>query len=420
MKTRMLIAGALLALGIENTHAADCARLQVDLVSSAQPQLRDPIGGFSEFDGPDDHAIYLGGTDWVIDEDTGQVIDGVIDTNGPGEVLDFGMIFANAGDAGGYDRQVKQLHEYRLGPAYAAGVDDATLESAKLRIVIDHVIDVSLSGATDLVGPATVYVNVFAGDGVLNAVPAAQADFDRCDRKLPATWDVVHALESPRGFLISQDEIDFYGGAITVDIDVTAQVRSLLAADEPFAGFTLAGSDVSDFVWLSVDGGGGIFMQLPRLILTGPFRGDLDGSTTIDLLDFAALQRCQSGPGIPAAPGCAAGDLDQDGDVDVDDAVLQIAQLHGPDDPCADATLRTVALPALDEQAGRVRRGLLGDFNGDGAVNAADRAFFESCVAAGGGAVDKACRSADLTHDGVVDEADARLFRGIFGPPRAD
>lgn len=415
MMTRILVIGGLLLAAVERTGAADCARLATELVSSSQPQqLRDPGAAHNIFDGPDDHAIYYGAADWLVDEDTGLHPDGVVD-------LDFGMIFGNAGTCesctGWSDRQVKQVHEYRLAPAYAAGIDEVSLASATIRVVVDRVMDFSLSGQTDLLAPEFVYVKAFVGDGLLTTLADAQADFNRCDRTAPATWDVVHALLSPRGFRLSQDEVDFYGGHIIVEIDVTEQIRSLLAGNTEFAGFTLAGSELGDFVLLSVDGGDGSFMQLPRLILSGPFLGDFDQNDTIDLLDFSQLQACFSGMGA-AAPGCAFADLDQDGDVDAHDGAALVAQLTGPNDPCSDAAFRSIELPSIAEDAARraPRRDLLGDFNGDGALNAADRAHFHACLARAGGEVSAECAASDLNHDGRLDASDGRLFGSIFNP----
>ncbi|MFQ5415340.1 MAG: FG-GAP repeat domain-containing protein [Phycisphaerae bacterium] len=48
--------------------------------------------------------------------------------------------------------------------------------------------------------------------------------------------------------------------------------------------------------------------------------GDLDGSGTVDLSDYALLVDCVSGPGQGPAPrGCGPVDADADGDVDVRD-----------------------------------------------------------------------------------------------------
>ncbi len=47
--------------------------------------------------------------------------------------------------------------------------------------------------------------------------------------------------------------------------------------------------------------------------------GDLDGDSDVDLVDFAELAGCVSGPGRPTRLGCEALDFDQDGHVDMRD-----------------------------------------------------------------------------------------------------
>jgi hypothetical protein len=60
------------------------------------------------------------------------------------------------------------------------------------------------------------------------------------------------------------------------------------------------------------------------------FFGDFDGDGDIDILDFAALQRCFSGPGGVIPPTCAPGDRDGDGDVDLADVGAWPAVVTGP------------------------------------------------------------------------------------------
>ncbi len=52
-----------------------------------------------------------------------------------------------------------------------------------------------------------------------------------------------------------------------------------------------------------------------------PF-GDLDGDGDADLDDFPLMAACLSGPAVPAPNGCAATDLDADNDVDVADVAV--------------------------------------------------------------------------------------------------
>lgn len=53
--------------------------------------------------------------------------------------------------------------------------------------------------------------------------------------------------------------------------------------------------------------------------------GDLDGDGDVDLNDFAIFLECYTGPGVPRTPECECADLDGDNDVDFADyGVFQI------------------------------------------------------------------------------------------------
>ncbi len=404
----------LCALNLFSSYAtgAECDRVIVELISSSQPSSRDPGDPYNIFDGSDDHAIYHSAADWIRDPDTDVFLDGIVDLN-------FGMNFGNGGEhPEGFDRQVKQLHEYRMDVAYGAGVTSDSLVSATVQIVVDGVLDMSLSGQTDLVASEWVYVNVFAGDGLLTTLADAQVDYDRCDRKQPASWDVVHHLVDDNGFRISQDGLFDNGGQVVVNIDVTEELRTLLSGEPEFAGFSIAGSADSDFVLLSVDGGSGTFAQLPRLILVGPALGDFDESDTVDLLDFATFQGCFTGDGVQAASGCTAADLDMDSDVDSSDLELLVGNLAGPDDECSASFDRDRVLShhAANTQPGveYVSPRFFGDFNDDGELNSRDREFFMTCVDNNGDVEAIDCSTADLNNDGRVNERDLGVFLAIF------
>lgn len=392
--------------------AAECDRVEVELISGSQPASRDPGDPFNEFDDLDDHAIYHSAADWLHDPDTGLFLDGTVDFN-------FGMNFGNAGlHPEGFDRQVKQLHEYRMSPAYDAGITSTSLVSATIEIVVDGVLDMGLSGQTDLVGPEWMYVNVFAGDGLLTTLADAQIDYDRCDRMQPATWDVVHHLVDNDGLRITQDGVDANGGEIVLNIDVASEVQALLAGTPDFAGFSMAGSGDGEFVLLSVDGGSGTFAQLPRLFLVGPALGDFDETETVDLLDFATFQECFTGSGNATTNGCTITDLDQDTDVDNDDLALLAGNLNGPDDQCTMGSSRrqiTVRpLSGNDPDGSMLRTRFFGDFNDDGELDGRDRDFFMGCVDGYAGQSEEQCSTADLNKDGNVDARDLRIFRAIF------
>ncbi len=107
---------------------------------------------------------------------------------------------------------------------------------------------------------------------------------------------------------------------------------ALLWSADGEAGMDWFGRSVSGAGDVNADGRAGISVGASnhtgsagyaagRAYVFTPFRlGDCDCSATVDLLDFAALQACATGPGgtfLPPQCGCA--DFDGDGDVDLGD-----------------------------------------------------------------------------------------------------
>jgi hypothetical protein len=61
--------------------------------------------------------------------------------------------------------------------------------------------------------------------------------------------------------------------------------------------------------------------------------GDFDVDYDVDMFDFAHLQACFSGSGVPNDVGCADADLDTDGDVDQSDFSVFLSCLGSANQP---------------------------------------------------------------------------------------
>ena len=57
----------------------------------------------------------------------------------------------------------------------------------------------------------------------------------------------------------------------------------------------------------------------PALIIYDHVPGDSDGDRDVDIVDYAALADCRTGPNLRASTSCAVFDLDADFDVDFRD-----------------------------------------------------------------------------------------------------
>jgi Dockerin type I domain/Putative Ig domain len=62
-------------------------------------------------------------------------------------------------------------------------------------------------------------------------------------------------------------------------------------------------------------------------------RCDFDTDGDVDMVDFAAMQRCFSGDAVPFTAGCEAQDLSGDGDVDTADFSMMLPCIKGADQP---------------------------------------------------------------------------------------
>jgi WD40 repeat protein len=97
---------------------------------------------------------------------------------------------------------------------------------------------------------------------------------------------------------------------------------------DPIVRYDLAaGQAVGSFSALTNASGYGIIGE----IKFNPLAGDGNADWAVDLVDFAAMQRCFTGESaVPADPNCLKLDADRDGDVDAADGAALARKLTGP------------------------------------------------------------------------------------------
>ena len=158
------------------------------------------------------------------------------------------------------DRQHVLLSEFTLTRPGRYGLDPNTLVSATLELTIDRIIDMSHNGNNMALLPTALFVNTYAGDGILNDFNNAQADFDRIDhdRADAKVWLTLDG--TPDGVPITDYALSYYrlvdpglDELFTLELDVTEAVRSLLAGGADYAGFVLSCAGDGDFTLASVD-----------------------------------------------------------------------------------------------------------------------------------------------------------------------
>lgn len=119
--------------------------------------------------------------------------------------------------------------------------------------------------------------------------------------------------------------------SLTSLIDVSV-VTPLVAANDPWANRPigiLIRPAVDDPDDTAAEG----FWDVDRVRLTAfePLVGDLDLDGDVDVDDLNTFKACTTGPALgPPGPGCAKADLDGDGDVDQSDFGLLQVNLTGP------------------------------------------------------------------------------------------
>jgi CxxC motif-containing protein (DUF1111 family) len=144
---------------------------------------------------------------------------------------------------------------------------------------------------------------------------------------------------------------------------------------------------------------------------------DYSGDQNIDMDDFFALVACKARAGVSPDHSCAIGDIDQDGDVDAQDAARFVEAFvrdggTPPGDCDGDGVNDLVATfnGAPDENADGIPDdcgACVGDLTGDGFVNGADLATLLSAWGSAAG---------DLTGDGTTNGADLATLLSAWGP----
>ncbi len=200
--------------------------------------------------------------DFVLVADENDVAEGLEKVRYEEWSSDLPMNMGNYGTKAGtaVDMQVALLSEFKLERPGWYGLDPNALVSAQIELTIDRVVDMSLSGNNMSLLPNVLYVNAFAGDGIVGRFENAQADFERIDHEnadmfvwltMDGTWDGTPITD----FSLSWWKLvePGLGEPFSLTIDVTDIVRKLLAEGASFVGFVLSCSPDGEFCLASVD-----------------------------------------------------------------------------------------------------------------------------------------------------------------------
>ena len=175
---------------------------------------------------------------------------------------DLPLSFGNCGPVAGsaYDRQRALLSEFKLERPSWYGLDPNHLTRATLELTIDRVVDMSLSGNNMALLPSMLYVNAFAGDGIVGRFENAQEDFERIDRENADVTVWLTMEGTAEGTPITDFALSWFklvepglDEPYTMTIDVTDSVREMLAEGADFSAFVLSGSSDGEFCLASVD-----------------------------------------------------------------------------------------------------------------------------------------------------------------------
>lgn len=158
------------------------------------------------------------------------------------------------------DVQHALLTEFKMERPSWYALDPNHLTRATIELTIDRIVDMSLSSNNMALLPSLLYVNSFAGDGVVGRFENAQEDFERIDHANAdaAVWLTMDGAAD--GTPITDFALSWHklvdpglGEPYTLTIDVTESVRLLLANRAGFSGFVLSCSPDGEFCLASID-----------------------------------------------------------------------------------------------------------------------------------------------------------------------
>jgi hypothetical protein len=200
--------------------------------------------------------------DFVLVADENDVAEGLEKVRYEEWSSDLPMNMGNYGVKAGtsVDMQVALLSEFKLERPGWYDLDPNALVSARIELTIDRVVDMSLSGNNMALLPSMLYVNSFAGDGIVGRFENAQADFERIDHENADVSVCLTMDGTPEGTPITDFSLSWHklvdpglSEPLTLTIDVTESVRKLVKEGAAFAGFVLSCSADGEFCLASVD-----------------------------------------------------------------------------------------------------------------------------------------------------------------------
>ena len=156
---------------------------------------------------------------------------------------------------------------------------------------------------------------------VLETTVTPLRDSERLGARLAVTFDEPMTPPTVQDVLLIGESS---GQAVPdqVSVDPTGEVMTVVFEDylsQDMYTFTVIASRVTDEAGNELDGDGDGTGGDDYVMTFSLLPGDLDWDGDVDLEDYALWQTCLAGPGIPGVGGCQHGDLDGDDDVDLKD-----------------------------------------------------------------------------------------------------